>query len=233
MTQFLMLSLLLVIHFVNSEVIFYSNHVITPSRPEFLMIPKFGKNDAPHWAPGHGKSYIDISRLSMSTSCGSSSFLSSASSSTDCSPVTLELLMFEEPTDKAWMDYWPDREFCCTDELVISGYCANAGRLIIPSDLPNAYMRSLTIKPDVPVAMWEDDKAVTHHEIQETGLYILFMAECNPSSTPITVNGKIESLDPYGYLPADLYQNLPFYGALSCMYSIVGVAWLLLCACYR
>ena len=36
-----------------------------------------------------------------------------------------------------------------------------------------------------------------------------------------------------GYLPADLFGNLPFYGGLSCMYSIVGIVWMIVCAMYR
>jgi hypothetical protein len=152
--------------------------------------------------------------------------------STGCPNVTLDIVMFEEPTDKAWMDYWPDHEFCCTEEMSISGYCSNTNRLIIPSSLPGAFMRTLSIKPDTALPLYADE-AVSHHEIKSTGVYILFMAECDPNSTPIKVDGKIESIDPYGYLPADLYQNLPFYGALSCMYSIIGISWLIMCAVYR
>ena len=39
------------------------------------------------------------------------------------------------------------------------------------------------------------------------------------------------SLD--GYLPADLFGDLPFYGGLSLSYTIVGAIWLLSCFCYR
>lgn len=36
-----------------------------------------------------------------------------------------------------------------------------------------------------------------------------------------------------GYVPADLFGDLPFYFALSCSYLIVGVAWMILCAVFR
>jgi len=140
--------------------------------------------------------------------------------------------MFEEPTDMAWMDYWTDHEFCCTEEMSISGYCSVVDRLIIPSNLPGAFTRTLSIKPDSVLPLYADD-TISHHDIKSTGIYILFMASCDPASTPVRVDGKIESIDPYGYLPADLYENLPFYGALSCMYSIVGITWLIMCAAYR
>jgi Lung seven transmembrane receptor len=36
-----------------------------------------------------------------------------------------------------------------------------------------------------------------------------------------------------GYLRADLFGNLPFYGGLSLLYSIVGIVWLVYCFCHR
>jgi hypothetical protein len=39
-------------------------------------------------------------------------------------------------------------------------------------------------------------------------------------------------IDPYGYLPADQFGNLPFYFWLSVLYVIVGVTWLILCVWY-
>lgn len=221
--------LLLVLIFttsVDSEVIPYNNHVLHPLRPEFLTIPKLSTNDAPHWSPGKGRSYIDISRLKFYTSCGGDI------DSSGCKNTTLELLMFVEPSDKFWMDYWTDRNFCCTEEMVIAGTCSVEGKLIIPSALSEAFVRPISIAPDVSLTL-PADNILSHHDIKDTGLYILFMAICNPSSNPVRIDGSIDSLDPYGYLPADLYQNLPFYGSLSCLHTIVGVAWFILCLVYR
>lgn len=36
-----------------------------------------------------------------------------------------------------------------------------------------------------------------------------------------------------GYVPADLFGDLPFYLALSCAYVIIGVTWAILCAVFR
>jgi len=189
-------------------------------------VPKLSGNDAPHWAPGKGRSYIDLSRLKFYTTCGGDI------GTKGCKNTTLELLMFVEPNDKFWMDYWPDRNFCCTEEMVIAGLCSVENKLIVPSTLSEVFIRPISVSPDISLTL-PADNILAHHDIKDTGLYILFMAVCDPSSNPVRINGNIDSLDPYGYLPADLYQNLPFYGSLSCLHSIVGVVWLVLCLCYR
>jgi hypothetical protein len=58
------------------------------------------------------------------------------------------------------------------------------------------------------------------------------MAVCNPDVAPLAVDGIIDSMDPYGYLPADLFGDLPFYLTLFICYLIVGLTWLVLCLFY-
>lgn len=35
-----------------------------------------------------------------------------------------------------------------------------------------------------------------------------------------------------GFLPANLFGDLPFYGALSVMYSMLSVVWMISCTLY-
>lgn len=79
------------------------------------------------------------------------------------------------------------------------------------------------------------------------------MAVCNPDVAPMVIQGTIDSMDPCkclqatfdnpstlidlvlytdGYLPADLFGDLPFYLTLCGCYFIVGLTWLVLCMCY-
>ncbi len=37
---------------------------------------------------------------------------------------------------------------------------------------------------------------VDHHDISKSGLYVLFMAVCNPDGAPVKLEGSIDSLDP-------------------------------------
>ena len=41
--------------------------------------------------------------------------------------------------------------------------------------------------------------------------------------------GHTTWLNPYGYLPGELYPFLPFFGALSLAYVALGVIWIVLC----
>lgn len=36
-----------------------------------------------------------------------------------------------------------------------------------------------------------------------------------------------------GYLPGDMFGNLPFYGGLSLVYAIVGIIWMVICVIYK
>lgn len=100
-----------------SDIIPYHDHLVFPARPEYLVIPKYDKGDVPHWSPGHGHSYIDLSQLTLQVDCSKSDFPDCETRSKQ-SPVNFELFMFEMPADKTFSDYWPDDAYCCnTDEI--------------------------------------------------------------------------------------------------------------------
>ena len=100
-----------------SEIIPYYQHYLEPLSPEYLTIPKFAPMDAPNWAPGRGRSYIDLSRITLHNDCKVTALPSGAV----CANSTFEILMFEEPGDQYWMDYWPENQFCCTPDMVAEG----------------------------------------------------------------------------------------------------------------
>ena len=232
------LLLALVIHTSVSEIIPYVHHVLGPLRPEFLQIAKYSKGDAPHWKPGKGRSFIDLSNLRVRAMCVSESNPNGGAIkeqlTSNCDNTTFNLMMLQEPSEKFWMDYWPDREFCCTKEMVDADTCfpEQLGDLILPSDVPNAFVRSIELAPNQEVRL-HDDNAVAHHDILSSGLYILLMTVCEPNASPVIIEGSVESLDPYGYLPADLFGNLPFYGALSFLYVLMGLVWLVACVLHN
>jgi hypothetical protein len=104
------------ISFVSSDIIHYNQHILVPDKPEYIVIPKYRKQDVPNWAPGRGHSFIDLSELSLQVDC-------SLSSLADCesSTVNFELLMFLLPSDKTWSSYWPDGAFCCNADEIEDG----------------------------------------------------------------------------------------------------------------
>jgi hypothetical protein len=100
----------------HSEFIHYNKHVLRPGYPEYMLFPKYSKKDVPNWEPGHGRSFIDLSSLTFASDCN---FLSTE----ECKDTNFELLMFEEPTDFPWVDYWPERKICCDVSGVIIMPC--------------------------------------------------------------------------------------------------------------
>lgn len=129
-----------------------------------------------------------------------------------------------------------------------------------PNEVRAAITHSLRLRVCAHTAIFYVQMRVSHHDITNSGLYVLLMAVCDPEASPVAVDGSVDSLDPCecpcaarsayplhtnhlyplffpcwadGYVPADLFGDLPFYLALSCMYLIVGAAWLLLCFCFR
>jgi hypothetical protein len=124
----------------SSEIIEYHGHLIRPMQPEYLTIPKYSSKDAPHWAPGHGHSYIDFSHLSLKTEC--------LDNNVKCDNTTFEFLMFEESEDQPWISYWPDNLFCCTADLVELGKCHEINNLILPHELTSAFDRKFSNIPN-------------------------------------------------------------------------------------
>jgi hypothetical protein len=76
--------------------------------------------------------HADLSQLKLSLSCEKEVSQETSMLPKDdiehleteaCVKTTFELLIFQSPVDsnKPWMDYWPDREYCCLPEMVDSG----------------------------------------------------------------------------------------------------------------
>jgi len=73
------------------------------------------------------------------------------------------------------------------------------------------------------------DFPLVHNTVTETGMHIVVFSVCNAFSSPVELRGSIDSMDPYGYVPADLYGDMPFYLSLSVAYTILGLFWASLC----
>ncbi len=103
-----------------AEIIEYNNYYIFPDSPEYRVIPKFDKTEVPHWSPGKGRSYIDLSSLRVQSACYEDPDAPSPPEfdPSSCKKTFFDLLMFEAPNDRHWRDYWPDDNYCCTQDLI-------------------------------------------------------------------------------------------------------------------
>jgi len=82
------------------------------------------------------------------------------------------------------MDFWPNREVCCTAAVAADGDCSasNVGRMIIPRDDAIQYNSDLSrieVLPGDTVHFGDDETSLGSLKIKETGLYIIVMATCD------------------------------------------------------
>jgi hypothetical protein len=68
--------------------------------------------------------------------------------------------------------------------------------------------------------------------VQRSGWYVLRVVVCSQTlvtpQRPITMDGQVQYVNPYGYLPADLYGYMPFWFWMLIAHVTVGAVWLLL-----
>ena len=132
-------------HLCRAEIISFEDALV--KQPEYLTIPKYAAGEVPHWSPGRGRSFIDLSKVKVSQDCDRSKG--------QCSPVSvLDILIFQDQNSlSSWMEHWPGKNFCCTSDMVSSGECnANEiGSLHVPYTLPGTYKIRANVTSDQPV----------------------------------------------------------------------------------
>ena len=69
--------------------------------------------------------------------------------------------------------------------------------------------------------------------VSRSGVHYLLLASCAPSTGSVLVSGSTAWLNPHGYLPAELYAFLPFFGAMAALYSALLALWVGLCVRHR
>ncbi len=106
----------------NATIISYKNHLIFPTRPEFLTFAKYAKADAPAWTPGHGKSYIDLSRLNVRMDCSvPNNILAENNAKLNCKTTIMDILLIQADLKNPWADAWEDHQYCCNKDQVDAG----------------------------------------------------------------------------------------------------------------
>lgn len=66
--------------------------------------------------------FIDLTHVSVELACDANPDPTAA-----CSASSFDILVFEAPSTKSWIDHWPSMNLCCTQEM------ADTGRLILKS----------------------------------------------------------------------------------------------------
>jgi hypothetical protein len=76
---------------VGADIISYENDLLLPQRPIYLMLPKFGPGDVPAGPPGDGRSFVDMSPVSIELDCDAHPHYA------DCTKTVVEVLVFKAP----------------------------------------------------------------------------------------------------------------------------------------
>lgn len=89
--------------------------------------------------------------------------------------------------------------------------------LIVPADLPSAFLRSATVLPNDPTVLFQEvggpaalllaltfflQDEITRHDVTTSGLFVLIMAVCDPDAAPVAIGGAIDSMDPCKQRPS-------------------------------
>eukprot|EP01125_Pyxidicula_operculata_P003219 TRINITY_DN1367_c1_g1_i1.p1 TRINITY_DN1367_c1_g1~~TRINITY_DN1367_c1_g1_i1.p1 ORF type:complete len:556 (-),score=117.03 TRINITY_DN1367_c1_g1_i1:279-1799(-) len=123
-----------------------------------------------------------------------------------------------------------DVEFCCTYEMQQLGACLHSEiRHVIRR--PEKHIHILKVEFNEGAATSNITKEVF---VNETGNYILQISNCDDVDVgDLVIEGSFIWLNPYGYLPGEVYMNLPISGALSGYYFILLIFYSFLCIKYR
>jgi hypothetical protein len=233
----------LILGLARGDIIYYENDVVYPEHPVYLALHKFSPKDAPHWSPGNGQSTVDLSKMRLTlANCHTDGESNPAlASNPACKETLFEIFIFKAEANKFWMDFWPNRDFCCTADAVTRGDCIDKerGHMITPRDangnplLVEANMGSVQIAPGKDQYFGQTTSSFGTMNVRDTGLYVVLMGSCSSDASPVSIDGYASSMDPYGYVPADLFGKLTFFGVLLLLYLFVTICWVAVCLINR
>eukprot|EP00301_Raphidiophrys_heterophryoidea_P010098 c15141_g1_i1.p1 GENE.c15141_g1_i1~~c15141_g1_i1.p1 ORF type:complete len:507 (+),score=100.24 c15141_g1_i1:51-1523(+) len=202
----------------------YNNELLKLGHLEYRRVGMYSLLDAPAVGPpsdGHSFIHLDVT-------------MNRKTDMPDYAGILQVLLAHARTFDGVgYVDEFNTRHFCCTQELM-----ENATPGCTYDRLGRAIVSDLTIPPiQVHNVIWNQDSMsvqVNHQfAIDTTGRYYLLFSSCLNSTGDVEMTGEIVWINPYGYLPGELYHFIPLFYWLSIGYLALGLVWGLLCILYR
>jgi len=154
-------------------------------------------------------------------------------------PIIVQLAVFDQEVwDKGLGEKLRNKNgeieqvYCCTQELVAAKVCDEPMTLILKEDKSEGtYVTNIEFLPDPndKKKTQEQSKQITF-SIPYKGLKYLLFSSCNDMAGQISIDGKTEWKNPYGYLPGELFGFLGFFSHLAAFYIVIGAIWAIACA---
>ncbi|KAJ1633252.1 lung seven transmembrane receptor-domain-containing protein [Pavlovales sp. CCMP2436] len=202
----------------------YTRQPLEPDVIQYRRVGMYAPEDSPSSGPpGNGDSLVKVDVTFSRLSARSSGLIQVLIFHSE----NMDLVGYQEPGTI-------QKTYCCTNSLRTQNVpgCAEVGHLIVsPSGSAAAggllWQRDLTFGVNQSTSQLQAD-----FEVEKSGVYYLLFSSCDLSTGVVFLNGATSWVNPYGYLPGELFHFLPFYGAMSLVYLSLGVLWFILCVRY-
>jgi len=215
---FLLIGVLLFIGSSYGGIFPYDNYELSQ---DVIRIGMFSPKDSPaDSSPGNGNSFVKIDVV-----------FTRETDSTSQTSTQADILLFHSDASSAVGILASDgkRHFCCSQELAAANECTEVGKIVI-------HQENTAVFRHIPLAYITGDTITISQvlPIEESGIYYFMLINCPDSHVGIVrATGEVVFMNPYGYLPGELYPYLPFYGTIALLYVAVGIGWLFISYKYR
>jgi len=227
---------------VSSEIYEYHlklQEVTSSGNLRFRQSGMYAPHDAPSkTAPGNGHSFIDLGDMKLFPAPHEVQGYGRSGA------TFVDVAVFESRHfDEIGVESDGVKHYCCTAEQRSLTGCHPLRSLIV-NEAHHTNGSIDLIRIPVPLEEGSEPVTVADHaymlpgrkpyhkyKVKSTGLYTVLLANCDDTdAADILVQGQTEWMNPYGYLPGELYGMMPFFGVLASLYVVLGAVWLILCA---
>jgi len=140
------------------------------------------------------------------------------------------LLFLSEEGDAVGIMSGYKRHICCSQQIKREGKCSQLGDIILTKPASNVLIPfSIYFYYNTSGGSINEVTLSQTINIEKSGIYNLFLVPCPDSHVGhVKYSGTIAFMNPFGYLPGNLWPNLPFYGVMALLYIAIGIYWLVL-----
>jgi hypothetical protein len=142
--------------------------------------------------------------------------------------ASVEIIIFSTSCNYVGILDKGEAKYCCTPDLLSRDQCMDqhVGDVIFSKDKECVFWHKFEFQGN-------NVKVNIKKNVTSTDLYFLLISACDSKLSNIQLHGKIEWMNPYGYLPGEVYMHLPVSGVFAICHAAVLIAFGVLCIKYR